>query len=67
MQDEVIGAVAGDPPAAVVQVHGVETTEKYPAVDVGTTTIAETVDVMGFAVRGGAVAISPSATAVADG
>lgn len=67
MHDEVICAVAGDPPPTMVESHVVVSAEQDPAIDVGSALISvPLVDVMGFTVRRGPVAASPPASAVPD-
>src|SRR5690606_31993990 len=64
---EVVLLSAADPPSAVMQRHVVISTEQNAAIDVGSAVVAiPFVDVMRFAVRRGAVAPSPSASAIAD-
>jgi hypothetical protein len=67
VEDEGSGAVPGDPPSVVVEVHVVEAAEQDAAVDVGCAAFGVGVDVVGFAVCGGFVAAGPSAAAVALG
>lgn len=68
MEHKIILAVARHSPAVVVQVHVVETTQQDPAVDVGTTLVlSPVIGMVGLAVRGGAVATGPAASAVANG
>src|SRR5687768_7427728 len=67
MKHEVVLAVAGDAPLAVMELHMVPTTEQDAAVDVGAAAFAVRIDVMRFAVGGRSIAVPPPAPAVADG
>ena len=67
VEEEVVAAVAGDAPAAVVELHVVEAAQQDAAVDIGAAAFGVWVDVVCLAIGRGAVAADPAASTVADG
>lgn len=66
MQHERAVPSAADSPAAVVELEVMESAEQQPAIDVGAASVGSPmVDMVGFAVGGGAVAAVPTTAAVA--
>ena len=67
MEDEVFATLAGDAPAAVMELHVVPAAEQDAAIDVGASALGVGIDVMRLAVRSGPIATAPAATTVTGG